>query len=336
MGDRLTEITMRAFRGVPDELRLELPGECSLVVVGDNGTGKSSIADALEFFFFGSIAYLSREGRGIVHHAGSASERTAVHIATTGAFGGTATLSEGVDEARRAARSENFILRGRALVDFVDMSKGQKWQHLFDILGLGEIEHLRQDLQQARNALEGDLGSARGLQEAASLTLQERCPDPSRDSLFAAIGSSCKGAGISEPVSLEVALQQDWAASFASREAAVRRTVRLTALVDGLKSPPPFPHRRLVETWNRVVGSMKGSDRSQLSLMSSADSVLRQQGESTLVPFAARTSIMNCWSIVFVTFSLTWTSQLGLWTQRIADCGVSLGNYERVGSIGQH
>jgi hypothetical protein len=196
MRSRLAEITMRAFRGVPDELRIDLPGECSLVVVGDNGTGKSSIADALEFFFYGSIAYLSREGRDIVHHAGAASERTAVHVASGGAFGGTATLSEGVDGARNAARSENFILRGRALVDFVDMPKGQKWQHLFDILGLGEVEHLRQDLQQARNALEGDLSTARALQQTASLTLQERCPNPSRDRLFAAIRLSCEGAGL--------------------------------------------------------------------------------------------------------------------------------------------
>ena len=56
MAERLLRIRARAFRGVPDQLDVDLPGGRSLIVLGENGTGKSTIADALEWFFTGSIA----------------------------------------------------------------------------------------------------------------------------------------------------------------------------------------------------------------------------------------------------------------------------------------
>jgi recombinational DNA repair ATPase RecF len=51
---RVTEVSIRSFRGVPRDLRLDFrpsPGAqpASLLLAGDNGTGKSSVVDALEF-----------------------------------------------------------------------------------------------------------------------------------------------------------------------------------------------------------------------------------------------------------------------------------------------
>ena len=54
---------MRAFRGVPSEMTVDFGDGDSIVVYGDNGTGKSTIADALEWYFTGEIELLSHEGR---------------------------------------------------------------------------------------------------------------------------------------------------------------------------------------------------------------------------------------------------------------------------------
>lgn len=48
MSERLTRLSMCAFRGIREELTMDLPGGCGLLVYGDNATGKSTIADALE------------------------------------------------------------------------------------------------------------------------------------------------------------------------------------------------------------------------------------------------------------------------------------------------
>ena len=59
---RLKSICIHAFRGIPD-LELQLDGK-NLLLKGDNGTGKSSIVDALEFFFTGTVSHLE-EAQGI-------------------------------------------------------------------------------------------------------------------------------------------------------------------------------------------------------------------------------------------------------------------------------
>ena len=53
------------MRGVRDDLPLTLDGG-SILVYGDNGSGKSSISDALEWFYYGGVDHLSSEeiGRG--------------------------------------------------------------------------------------------------------------------------------------------------------------------------------------------------------------------------------------------------------------------------------
>lgn len=47
---RLTKIHLRDFRAFPGEFELKLPGGCSLLIYGENGSGKSSLAGALRDF----------------------------------------------------------------------------------------------------------------------------------------------------------------------------------------------------------------------------------------------------------------------------------------------
>ncbi len=47
---RLTQIQLRDFRAFPGNFELNLPGGCSLLVYGENGSGKSSLASALRDF----------------------------------------------------------------------------------------------------------------------------------------------------------------------------------------------------------------------------------------------------------------------------------------------
>ncbi len=53
---KIASIELSAFRGIRSEV-LDLGGR-SLFVYGENGTGKSSIIDGLEFFFTGNVSHL--------------------------------------------------------------------------------------------------------------------------------------------------------------------------------------------------------------------------------------------------------------------------------------
>ena len=67
MSERLHRLAMKAFRGVPGELVVDFGEGQSMAVFGDNGTGKSTIADALEWYFTGQIELLTHEGRPTRH-----------------------------------------------------------------------------------------------------------------------------------------------------------------------------------------------------------------------------------------------------------------------------
>lgn len=55
---KINNITIKGIRGAKDSLELPLKGK-SIVLYGDNGTGKSSISDALEWFYTNRVSHLS-------------------------------------------------------------------------------------------------------------------------------------------------------------------------------------------------------------------------------------------------------------------------------------
>ena len=148
---------MQAFRGIAESFTVDLGDGRSCVILWDNGTGKSSIADAVEWYFTGQVDLLTKEGRGsAIRHSGARDALdTKVTVSTDGSLSGTCTQSApSRQNVRGAGRTELFLLRGRALAEFIDKTKGEKWQALSELLGLETIDRMRLDLQRAKNELE--------------------------------------------------------------------------------------------------------------------------------------------------------------------------------------
>ena len=63
----VTGLCITGFRGIPGPLSLDFRSggaASSVLIYGTNGTGESSIADALEWFQLEKIEWLAREGGG--------------------------------------------------------------------------------------------------------------------------------------------------------------------------------------------------------------------------------------------------------------------------------
>jgi energy-coupling factor transporter ATP-binding protein EcfA2 len=194
--ERLTKISLEAFRGVLDAYEIKLDQGQSLLMYGDNGTGKSSLADAIEWYFTGDIELLAKEGRDhAVRHLGAAkSQKTLVEISTNGELGGSCTPKTPNEAAIEAASRETFLLRGRTIADFVDKSKGEKWSALQRLLGLGAIDELRTDLQKARSELKRtrDDATAKVKQAAAAIVAQKVEPEKAKiDAALAKLAKAC-------------------------------------------------------------------------------------------------------------------------------------------------
>jgi len=57
---KIKNIGIKGLRGVRESINLSLNSSQSILLYGDNGSGKSSITDAIEWFFYDQIEHLSK------------------------------------------------------------------------------------------------------------------------------------------------------------------------------------------------------------------------------------------------------------------------------------
>jgi energy-coupling factor transporter ATP-binding protein EcfA2 len=255
---------MHAFRGVPGEMTVDFGKGESIVVYGDNGTGKSTIADALEWYFTGEIELLSHEGRqhAVRYVGGEANGVTSVEVFTSGTLGGKAVFpDERTAEAFHAIRRETFLLRGRTLADFINKTKTEKWKALVDILGLDAIESLREDLQRARNDLRKKFKAAEEEARSYLRALASGSNEVSEDAVLANLQEICRMLGIDPPRSLDQVAGPSWLAAAAGASAPVAEASDRQSFLAEIKTlrTPAFDER-VIQAWNDLVTS----DRARL------------------------------------------------------------------------
>lgn len=269
---------MQAFRGIPHTFALDLPDGNSCVILGDNGTGKSAIADAVEWYFNGQIELLTKEGRSsAIRHTGSARNlETQVTISTDGSLGGVATKSQlAPEEVLDIGRSESFLLRGRALADFVDKTKGEKWSALSNMLGLDPIDLLRRDLQHARNTLENQSERAIRELDEKQLALGQLASDVSENGILKVFKAKCQAASVAPPESFEEALDLRWVQAIVPQDTHGQRSAALQAILAELRAiGNQLTSLEPIARWNQFVEDNK-QNLLPLGLLKTADSLLK-------------------------------------------------------------
>jgi len=262
--ERVQRLVMRAFRGIPGEMTVDFGKGDSMVIYGDNGTGKSTIADALEWYFTGGIELLSHEGRqhAVSYVGGERGEATSVEVFTNGTLGGKVVIpDERSVETFQAMRRETFLLRGRTLADFINKTKTEKWKALVEILGLEAIENLREDLQRARNELRKLSKAGDEEVRAYRRALASGSDEVSDDMVLGSLQQICTMLGVDPPRTLDQVVDPSWMTAVVGASAAVSKGSDRERLLAEIKtlSPPAFD-RRAVDAWNELVSS----DRAKL------------------------------------------------------------------------
>ena len=191
---RIKKLTIEGFRGAKKKAYLDLEDENKNVVLfGNNGDGKTTFSDAIEWFFTDRIDYLSREGCGREDYFNRYINRDKDGIVeiefgdptldcrkTLRRQGGFA-FSNASNEFScyiRDSSKDSLILRHHTMREFIDKTKKQKLERLEEIIGFGIVGEVRDVLLKTLNSLKDDT-------ELASLSgqLDERKRD-----LIAAIG----------------------------------------------------------------------------------------------------------------------------------------------------
>jgi energy-coupling factor transporter ATP-binding protein EcfA2 len=279
--EKVQRLVMHAFRGVPGEMTVDFGNGDSIAIYGDNGTGKSTIADALEWFFTGEIELLSHEGRQhAVRHVGSDEGGvTSVEVVTNGTLGGKVVFpDERQPEAFQAIRQETFLLRGRTLADFINKTKTEKWKALVQILGLDAIESLREDLQKARNELRKESKAAEEQVRSLRASLASGEEDVTHETVLSSLQEICGMLGVDPPGSLDQAADPAWlTAALGARAAGSEPSERESLLGEFRTLSTPVLDRGALDGWNALVSSKRARLLPRASLVREAKRLVDSQ-----------------------------------------------------------
>jgi DNA repair exonuclease SbcCD ATPase subunit len=169
---KLRNVEIEGFRGAPKTLTVKL-GAKSLFIYSENGRGKSTIADALEFLTTADLADFHREECGI---------DAAVNVNATGPARISAGLTEPTITVSRELEGETIspldtggealeippipLLRQSTINQFMQRTSGEKREALLELLDLDALNEFRRTLRRAR-------GTAKERREAADLAHEE-------------------------------------------------------------------------------------------------------------------------------------------------------------------
>ena len=175
---RIESIDISGIRGIRQSAPLNLNGK-SVLVFGENGSGKSSLTDAIEWYYSDGIQHLASEeidstkGRGALRNLlipDSEDAHVAIQYSTktldarksinSSYKASNSNTSDDFRSFMAASQSENLILRYRDLVGFIIAKKTEKLKTLQDIIGFAEVADLRDLLNKSAGRI------ARGIKSA--------------------------------------------------------------------------------------------------------------------------------------------------------------------------
>lgn len=135
-----------------------------MILLGENGTGKSSLINALEFFFTGNVSSFTGKGTGRLSldeqgpHVNYKNKD--IRIAAKFKDGDiTRTFkhleSDNIELKRyiRSIRTSKFILKRREILDFIESTPSEFYKSLLPLLGLENINKIETSLKDSKNRL---------------------------------------------------------------------------------------------------------------------------------------------------------------------------------------
>ena len=177
MAIRINNISIKGIRGAKDSLELPLNGK-SILLYGDNGTGKSSISDSVEWFYTNQVSHLSSNSeidlKDALRNSGlDTDDVSEVNISfikqpdldcsktlfnkrdkLTTEFSNTSDVFKKYLEE---SKEENLLLRYQYLTDFIDNTKGDKLKYLSDIIGFSEVTKKKEALKKSYNSIKAEI-----------------------------------------------------------------------------------------------------------------------------------------------------------------------------------
>jgi hypothetical protein len=154
------------LRGCAKRFEFVLDGK-SVCLLGENGTGKTTIADAAELWSTGDLCAFHREGCQLAAAIHLDASSATIEISGTGFAPHRRILSRsGSGELEPLAPTSTQaiapipVLRHTTIAQFMSHTAGEKKRALLELLGLGDLNGLREPLRTCANLAKRDATAA--------------------------------------------------------------------------------------------------------------------------------------------------------------------------------
>jgi len=284
---KIKSIDISGIRGIKHSLSLNLNGN-SVLVFGENGSGKSSLTDAIEWYYSDGIQHLvseeidSTKGRGALRNLfipDSEDAYIAIQYSNNildakksinSSFKTSiSNKSDDFNEFIAASQSENLILRYRDLVRFIIAQKTEKLKTLQDIIGFAEVADVRDLLKRSAGRIARHITSANydNQKNAQQLIILENLSQNAytNEQLFAGANELIKPLKIGK----EIKSLQDIQEALKTIE-----TKEDTALFEQISF-----HTKIGEGLNEIVGNVDTINASYKSYHTNYTNLRKDQGK---------------------------------------------------------
>jgi len=168
MSLKIKKINIKAFRGIPD-LELELEGK-SLLLRGENETGKSSIVEAIEFFFTGKVFRLEGiKGLSLRRHGPhvsfSSNDVKVVitfdprNVSLSRTFTSAPSPPAPLEGYFQITQKGAFILRRSQILEFIMSQPAERFRAIGSIIGIEPLDNVELEMMRLRDEVEGKVTS---------------------------------------------------------------------------------------------------------------------------------------------------------------------------------
>ena len=201
----------------------------SIAVYGDNGTGKSTIADALEWYFTGEIELLCHEGRqhAVRHVGGDDNGVTSVEVVTNGTLGGRVVFPD-----ERNAEAFQAHPTGDVPPSRTHAGGFHQQDQDGEMEGAGRDPRARRHREPSRGPSAGAKRAAQGVQsrgragQVVPPGLASAGEPVTAETVLANLQQICGMLGVEPPRSLDQVVEPSWLAAAVGASAASARAVR--------------------------------------------------------------------------------------------------------------
>lgn len=291
MPPKLEALKVTAFRGATGTTELTFEGNAVCVVFGENGTGKSSLVDALDFVCNGKLGSLEFRRLG----SGKRKEEYAIAVGRKEAdvaisiqFGGTSwSATHSRQGARRCAtpcRPQAWILRRAELLEFVEEEPAKRYQRLASVIALGEVEDSENALRQTVAEVDRSVQDALRASDQAKTALDQLWRaegSPAGDYISWARAESAKSV---EDLARTMQLSH---ASIEAIDHAIRtRQERTTAV--SLKVAATSEQEESRKAWEAASAALVAGIGPLIEILGKAKEYLTQDALATVCPVCER------------------------------------------------